>query len=148
VLGTLAALVALTCDRIPSVGECEAIVVDMPHGEWRIHVAPDGSGRYAYGALPAYGRFGAGTFDFRQLHATLVARVSAERELLERPYGTVQFCVGGGECGDLWFFSDRQLAAELFDAAYRSREAPRAEWEREMLETVNRFWDRREPGQP
>jgi hypothetical protein len=141
ILGCVA--LALACSGVPPAGKCDAIILDMPHGEWRIHVHPDGSGLYTYGALPALGRIEPGTFDFADIHARLAASVSAERRQQAHEYGAVQFCVASGDCEPLWYFHDRDLADALFDTAWAHRSAPSTELEREMLETLDRMWAER-----
>ncbi|MDH3455372.1 MAG: hypothetical protein OER90_00905 [Gemmatimonadota bacterium] len=136
---------ALACGGVPPVGKCDAIILDMPHGEWRIHVHPDGSGLYAYGALPQLGRIEPGTFDFAEMHAQLADRVTAERQLTGAPEGTVHFCVGGPTCDPLWYFYDPEFADSLFDLAWAHRSAPSNELEQQDFEGINRIWAERQP---
>lgn len=139
----IAAVIACT-GGVPNVGDCTLLIVDMPHGEWRIHVRRDGSGTYGYGALPATGRFDA-AFDFPELHAQLASTVTRAPRESGDPYGTAQFCVAPGECEPLWYFYDRELAAELFDSAWAHRSAPSNELEERAFQSIDRFWAQRAP---
>jgi hypothetical protein len=58
---------------MPSKG----LTIDMPHGWWRIHIRPDGSGTLNFAALPQTGRFPAGTFDIAEVTGRLVACTEA-----------------------------------------------------------------------
>jgi hypothetical protein len=130
-------------DGIPSVEECNTIVVDMPHGMWRIHVYPNGSGTYGYGALPQIGLIETGTFDFQALHADLSTKVVSERNVQAEIHGTVQFCVQDDGCGELWYFYDREMAAQLFDLAYQNR-AGSVFGDGYDTETIDQFWNQRD----
>ena len=136
---------ALACSGVPPAGKCEAIILDMPHGEWRIYVHPDGSGLYGYGALPQLGRIEPRTFDFLELHAQLAARITAERQHTGAPEGAAHFCVDGPTCDPLWYFHDPEFADSLFDLAWAHQSPPSSEMEQQVFENINRMWAERRP---
>lgn len=141
-------IAGLACTGAELPERCDAIVMDMPHGAWRIHVHPDGSGRYAYGALPTMGRIAAGTFEFEEVRRRLRRSARGERRGTDEPYGTVQFCPRAGSGERLWYFYDQELAGDLFDLAFESREGTVLEIERERLMQLDRIWaERRSPAQ-
>ncbi|HSG80852.1 MAG TPA: thermonuclease family protein, partial [Gemmatimonadota bacterium] len=147
--GLVAAVIVLLgagCRDVPPAPRSELIIMDMPHGGQRIHVRPDGSGWYTYGALPAFGRFPMGTFDFGEVHAGLAGLVQRDRRDIGGEFGTVEFCSGAGDCGDLLYFYDREYADSLFGIAYRNRLPPRVGVEAAGLQTLDRMWRRLSQG--
>lgn len=129
--------------RLPPPTSLDSIIIDMPHGGWRIHVFPDGSGGYSFGALPELGEIEADTFDFNELYLQLAARVTDERDPTASP-GTVQFCVEGEGCGELLYFYDQAFVDELFDEAYAHRTGQSLFGGPSGIETIDRLWQERE----
>ncbi len=138
-LMAFAALIA-SCGGIPSVEETRLIVVDFPHGGRRISVEPDGSGVYAYGALPALGSFEAGTFDFEEVHRKLRAVAERNRREAAEEFGTVQFLTDRGSEGALYFAYDRELLAGLLATAFENRVEPPGAGASDALQTLNELW--------
>ena len=133
------------CGRaaVPSIAVVDSIIIDMPHGWHRIHVFPDGSGAYGFGALPEMGGIADGTFDFDSLHRELAQRVAKERDGFGN-YGTVQFCRDGEGCGDLYYFYDMEFADELFTKAFANRTGKLHPPVGDNLEVIDRIWKERQ----
>ena len=138
-VSSLVALIA-SCAAPPSVEECRLIVVDMPHGGRRIAIQPDGSGTYAYGALPALGRFGTGTFDFRDVYGKLRSVAQPGRRESGEVYGTAEFITDEQSESVLYFFYDRELATLLLATAFDNRAEPGSAWENDIVQTLNKIW--------
>lgn len=128
--------------RLPPPSSLDSIIIDMPHGWWRLHVFPDGSAGYSFGALPEVGQVAQDTFDFEALYLELSARVMAQREPTET-YGTVQFCVEGDGCGDLLYFYDQAYAEALFDEAFANRTGQSLLGGPGGPENIDRLWRER-----
>ncbi len=141
VVGVCAFLaIAVSCIAPPPVEDFHLIVVDMPHGGRRIAIERDGSGTYAYGALPAFGRFGVGTFDFRDVYEKLQPVAPAGRRESSEEYGTVQFLTDRRSESALYFVYDRALVEALLAMAFESREEPENAVEHEMVRTLDEIW--------
>lgn len=138
----LISLLALigSCVGSPSVEECSRIIVDMPHGGRRIAIEPDGSGIYAYGALPALGRFRTGTFDFRDVYGRLRNIAHPSRRGSGEIYGTVQFVTDEQSESPLYYLYDREMVTDLLATAFDNREEPESEWEEDSVQTLNKMW--------
>ena len=117
-----------SCVGSPSVEECSLIVVDMPHGGRRIAIEPDGSGSYAYGALPALGRFGTGTFDFRDVYGRLRSLAQPSRRDSGEVYGTVQFLTEEQSDSALYFLYDQETVTVLLATAFDNRAEGETDW--------------------
>ncbi|MGB6850412.1 MAG: hypothetical protein WBG05_19600 [Thermoanaerobaculia bacterium] len=138
-VSSLLALI-VSCVAPPSVEECRLIVVDMPHGGRRIAIEPDGSGTYAYGALPAMGRFGTGTFDFRDVYGKLRSVAQPSRRESGEVYGTVQFLTDGQSESALHLFYDRELVTVLLATAFDNRAEPENAVESDIVQALNEIW--------
>ena len=138
----VSALLAMTvsCVARPSIEQSRLIVVDMPHGGRRIAVEPDGSGTYAYGALPAQGRFGVATFDFRDVFEKLQSVAQSNRKESGEEYGTVQFLTEQQSESVLYFVYDRELVTHLLATAFDNRVEPESAEATENLRTLNEIW--------
>jgi hypothetical protein len=122
---------------------CDEITIDMPHGWWRIVVNPDGSGTLAFGALPNHGKFPPGTMDHRYICLTLRKIALKDKETLSGPIGTVEF-QRDDDSEQLAYFNDWRMASDLFDLAWRRKEEPKNNIEKIDLETLAKFWEKRE----
>ena len=129
-----------SCVGSPAVGECSLIIVDMPHGGRRIAIQPDGSGSYAYGALPALGRYRTGTFDFGDVYGTLRNLAQPSRRDSGEIYGTVQFVTDEQSDSALYYLYDRELVTDLLATAFDNREKPESGWEEDSVQTLNKIW--------
>lgn len=146
ILSTLCLLLPLSgCIglAIPPASRLDTIIVDMPHGAWRLHLYPDGSGAYSFGALPELGGIPAETFDFYEQYDELSGRITDDREP-GREYGTVQFCVEGRGCGELFYLYDREYADELFDRAFANRSGRPARGGLGDTEVIDQMWRQRD----
>jgi len=138
-VSSLLALIG-SCVGSPPVEECSLIVVDMPHGGRRIAIEPDGSGTYAYGALPALGRFRTGTLDFRDVYGRLRNLAHPNRRDSGELYGTVQFVTDEQSESALYYLYDRELVTDLLATAFDKREEPERDWEEDSVQTLNKIW--------
>lgn len=142
----LALVLLVSCSGlwIPPASAVDTIVVDMPHGWWRVSIHSDGSANYGFGALAQTGAVARGTFDFESLHADLAPRITREIEPKVEEYGTVQFCVDGEGCGDLWYLTDRSFANEVLDRAFENRIETEAGFGLGSSENSDAMWRERE----
>ena len=138
----LLAFVALisACVGLPSVDDCSLIVVDYPQGGRRIVVETDGSGRYAYGAMPAIGSFKPGTFDFEEVYARLQTIAERNRRESTEEFGTIQCLTEGGSDDILYFAYDREMLSELLAIAFENRIELQGAEGGDALQTLNEIW--------
>ena len=140
------AVLIAACGGLPSVEECNLLVVDYPHGGRRIMVEPDGSGRYAYGALPALGNFKPGTFDFEEVYARLNSVAERNRRESTEEFGTVQ-CLTDGESESILYFSyDRDVLIGLLAVAFENRVEQKGSEGGDALQTLHELWIADEEG--
>jgi hypothetical protein len=129
-----------SCGCIPAIEACDSIVLDMPHGGRWIAVEPDGSGTYSYGALPAFGTFDAGTFEFEELYNELRAVVERRPRDTAETCGTVQFYTSRGSGGESFFVYDHELLMGLLNTAFDNRVEPTEVWEIDAVRRLNEIW--------
>ena len=82
---------------------------------------------------------------FHAIYTDLSTKHARERDIPQEMHGTVQFCVKVEECERLWFFYDRELAAELFDLVYQNRVGSVFGDEFDVP-TIDQFWSLRDFG--
>ena len=122
---------------------CKEIVLDMPHGWWRVNVNPDGSGKIMFGALPFYGTFVSGAIDHQKLCSDIQEIATENKEKLSEPIGTVQFDPNG-KSGHVWYFNNWDMASDLFDRAWDNKKKATNDIEKQHLKALAKFWEKRE----
>jgi len=121
---------------------CGEIVLDMPHGWWRVNVKPDGSGNFMFGALPYSGEFASETIDHKKLCSDLHEIATESKEKLGAPIGTVQYAQDSNS-DFVWYFSDWDMASNLFKRAWENKNKPSNAIEKKNLEALAKFWENR-----
>ena len=138
----LAVVLAQAVD-LPDVRSCAALVVTSPRDGWRLTVAPDGSARVNYAALPQTLEVPPRTFDFRQLHSSLAMRTRSTQTSVSS--GTVECRRARGERQPApAYFDDEGFAARQFERAWERAPEPSDAIDKEHVETLRVMWNRRD----
>lgn len=134
-------------DGIPTINECRAVTIRTSQGWW-LTIEPDGSGRYGFGALPAWVRVRERSFDFRQIYQATKQAIAGQRMNAEESYVAVTYFGAGDRSGREYYLLDQAQVPVWFRTARENTEKPKNELEVRSYRMIDDFWEKDPPVSP
>lgn len=132
---------------IPTIDECRAVTIRTSQGWW-LTVEPDGSGRYGFGALPAWIRVNERPFDFRNIYQETKQAIAEQRKNAGEAYVAVTFTGAGDRSGLEYYLLDQAQVPVWFRTARENTEKPKNELEVRSYKMIDDFWEKDPPVLP